>query len=154
MSPGRARTKPGAPSALEAAVRLLAARGRSRARLQALLAQRGFQAGEIDAALARVAELGYLDEAAQGRDRAARLAASGWADVAVLARLEGEGLDAGRARACLAAALADGAPGERERAVALLRRRRLRGARAARLLASRGYPLDLAAELAGLAPAD
>jgi regulatory protein len=54
-------------SALDAGLRYLAVRAHSRFELRRKLAQKGFEADDIDVALARLTELGYLDDDAFAR---------------------------------------------------------------------------------------
>lgn len=61
------------PSAFDAAARLLAQRPHFSAQLRRKLGQRGYEAAEIDDALARLARLGYLDDAALAGSEATRL---------------------------------------------------------------------------------
>ncbi|MBI2371003.1 MAG: RecX family transcriptional regulator [Deltaproteobacteria bacterium] len=62
-----------ARKAYEAALRALAARGRSSAELRQRLAQKGHPPEAIDAALVRLTELGYLDDQALAREVASTL---------------------------------------------------------------------------------
>ncbi|TMB31623.1 MAG: hypothetical protein E6J61_09305 [Deltaproteobacteria bacterium] len=59
--------------ALDAALKLLAARGRTEAELRRLLVSRQYPAAEVEAAVARVRELGYLDDGEVARNRARSL---------------------------------------------------------------------------------
>ena len=67
-------------SALERAVRLLASRRQTESELRRKLMQRGYETPEIEAALKRLKELKYVDDATAAHD---------WADE--LARLGGQG---------------------------------------------------------------
>lgn len=60
-------------NALDAGLTLLARRPHFRAELRRKLLTRGFEEDEVDAALARLAELGYLDDAALAAREAERL---------------------------------------------------------------------------------
>ena len=63
-----ARTKPRSEvDALDRALRLLGSRPHATAELRRKLRQRGYESAEIEAALARLQELGYLDDAAFAR---------------------------------------------------------------------------------------
>jgi regulatory protein len=62
------------PGAFARALDLLARRPHFRAELARKLLARGFEAGEVEAALARVAELGYLDDDGLATAYAAELA--------------------------------------------------------------------------------
>jgi regulatory protein len=62
-----ANSRPPAGTALDSGIRYLAGRAHSRAELGRKLAQKGFEPDEVEAALGRLAELGYLDDAAFAR---------------------------------------------------------------------------------------
>ena len=136
-------------TALQRAYRYLGHRDRTVAEVRRHLLGKGVPDDVADAAIAELAELGYLDDArfaAQFADDRRRLDA--WGSDRIERRLRELGVD----RELIAAALAgqDGA-GELEAAVALLRRRfpavpesdRERD-RALGLLVRRGYELELA----------
>jgi regulatory protein len=143
------------------AVKLLAARARTKHELSQALIRRGHSAAARERALARVAELGYLDDAAYAKARAARLLSEGrYGAAAVVQRLIARGVPAAQAKRAVAESAVE-APPPREVAKALLERRGLTGrtldgkayAKAARLLASRGFDEGLLEELLGEAPA-
>jgi regulatory protein len=78
---GRRSSRPRPPrrpngSILDAGLRLLARRAHSRAELRQKLARRGYESEEVDAALARLAGMGYLDDAAFARGLVERRSAS------------------------------------------------------------------------------
>ncbi|MDU4959710.1 MAG: regulatory protein RecX [Sporomusaceae bacterium] len=80
-------------SALAAAVKLLARRAHSRQALRDKLAQRAYPADEIDAALTRLSERGYLNDTAYCADLAASLWQSGrWGRQGVIGQLRRHGL--------------------------------------------------------------
>lgn len=58
---------PPAGSALDSGLRLLARRPHSRLELRQKLARRGYEPDEVEVALGRLAELGYVDDAAFAR---------------------------------------------------------------------------------------
>ncbi len=64
--PRGGETKPQG-SALDSGLRFLAGRSHSREELRRKLARKGFESDEIDGALDRLTELGYLDDAAFAR---------------------------------------------------------------------------------------
>ncbi|MFN7943577.1 MAG: RecX family transcriptional regulator [Thermoanaerobaculia bacterium] len=107
---GGERSDPGAapgerPPALDRALRFLALRPHFRAEIESKLARAGYAAGEIEAALARLAELGYLDDAALARSEAERLRTrNDLGRLAVGARLKRKGAGS----AAVAGALAGG----------------------------------------------
>jgi regulatory protein len=98
-----------APStrARNVALRYLASRARTEAQVRARLA-RAELAAEADAVVAWLVRLGYLDDEAYARGRARSLVAQGRLGPRLAERrLVGAGLDRARARAAIAAALAD-----------------------------------------------
>jgi SOS response regulatory protein OraA/RecX len=131
-----------AASAFDRAVRLLAARPHFREELRRKLTQKGHEAGEVEEALARLASLGFLDDAALAIAEAERLRErQGLGRSAIAARLSRKG--AGRT-AVAAAEAGDDAAGELERAREMaarwLRRGRAEGEALARHLDRKGYP--------------
>jgi regulatory protein len=128
-------------SAYDRALRLLAARPRSRAKLEARLTEAGHAAPEIEAAIARATELGYLDDRAFARNQAEALLAR-FSPRVVELKLVGLGLPEQLARESVAALQAD----EPALARSILERRFGQGpfegkaaARAARFLLGRGF---------------
>ena len=88
-------------SALDAGLRLLARRAHSRVELRRKLGRRGYDEGEIQAALVRLAELGYVDDAAFAAGHVRRRSSS-LGPLALTAELAARGVDrqaAGRALA-------------------------------------------------------
>ncbi|HEX5760965.1 MAG TPA: regulatory protein RecX [Thermoanaerobaculia bacterium] len=75
------------PSAYDKAAQLLAARPHFRRELAAKLTRRGFPRDEVEAALDRLTEQGYLDDIRAARDFAAHRLARGEGRVRVLAEL-------------------------------------------------------------------
>ncbi|HZO96574.1 MAG TPA: RecX family transcriptional regulator [Gaiellaceae bacterium] len=126
-------------SALEVAVEALARRDRSAAELAAYLARRGARPEDAAAALDRLAEAGYLDDARFAASRAEALARRGYGDEAIRADLERRSLD----RELVEEALAGLEP-EAERALALAGRLGA-GAATARRLTAKGFSPDAVA---------
>jgi regulatory protein len=124
-------------TALEAATAALARRDHSAAGLVAYLERRGAGAEDARAAVARLADAGYVDDERFAVGRAEVLAARGYGDEGIRFELEQEGVAREHVEAALAAV-----PPERERALGLLRG----GARgldaACRRLAAKGFPAD------------
>ena len=88
-------------TALDAALRLLARRAHSRVELRRKLGRRGYEEDEIQAALVRLAELGYVDDAAFAAGHVRRRSSSR-GPLALTAELAARGVDrqaAGRALA-------------------------------------------------------
>lgn len=103
---GRPRRVPaGRPSgsAYDGAIRYLARRSHSRAELERKLRRRGHDEGEVQAALARLADLGYLDDARFAEGHVRRRSAT-LGPLALAAELAARGVDrevAGRAVAAV-----------------------------------------------------
>jgi regulatory protein len=129
-----------AEQATASALRLLKARPRTRHEVDVALETRGCEPGVRAAVLEKLAGWGYLDDTRFAARRAAALLRDGQGPLGVLRRLETHGIDETAARAALADAEAELGGTTEDRARALLARRRASGAKAARLLASRGYP--------------
>ncbi len=130
-----------------AALRLLAHRARTQAQIRARLERAGFDAAVIDAALDRLRELRFLDDAAYAQARAETLLARGrFGPAAAEQRLTAEGIPAAAAAGAVRAAR--GQRDERALAQECLASRRpvlaleatpSERARAARFLLGRGY---------------
>jgi len=136
--------------AFEAALGALRRRERSRAELEAWLAQHGFQEAELAEAVGRLERVGELDDARFARRYAEdKRELAGWGAERIRAALEARGLGAAEIEAALAE---EDSASEVERAAALLARRfepltseRAR-ARALSYLTRRGYPFEVAYE--------
>ena len=138
-------------SAYDRALRLLTARPRSRARLAERLRDAGHVPAEVEAALARVTELGYLDDHAFARSQAEALLAR-FSPQAVELKLVGLGLSPELAAETVAALQAD----EPALARSILEKRFGKGplegkaaAKAARFLLGRGFDEELVERLVG-----
>ncbi|MBK7860143.1 MAG: regulatory protein RecX [Archangiaceae bacterium] len=143
-----------AATAFDTAVKLLEGRPKSRARLEAALVQRGFAARDIAQALARVTELGYLDDRRHAEARARAGVAEGRSVPDVERRLEAEGIDPALAAEVTEAVAREAGYDELSAARALVQRRKVSGAKAARLLASRGFSDDVVETVSGLGAFD
>jgi regulatory protein len=119
--------------ALAAAARALTARDLSRQRLRERLRARGIGPQAEASAVAALKDAGILDDERLARARAGALAERGWADAAIQARLEREGVPEDLVRQTLA-----DLPSEQDRAERLVRRASDRRA-AWKLLARRGF---------------
>jgi len=132
------------------AVRFLAAAARTERQVRARLA-RAELSGQADAVIEWLRELRYLDDGAYARGRARSLVASGrMGPRTAERRLMQAGIAAGAARAAVAGALAEEAPGGEAAQCLALALRRARGrplealdararARLARFLLGRGF---------------
>jgi regulatory protein len=148
---GEALAAGGAPSgagdAFERAVAALGHRERTVAELRDWLVERGFPAAEVEAALARLIEIGELDDERFARRYAEdKRELRGWGADRIRTTLSERGVELGLIEAAVAGEASD----EIERAVGLLERRgepaaddRARG-RALAYLARRGYDSELA----------
>ena len=141
-------------SAFERAVRLLARRARTEAELQRALAS--FPAEERAAALARVRELGYMDDRETARQRARAAVSRGEAPRLMLRRLSAQGIGEADAKAAVAEA-GEGAGEEALAARALARKLRGRQVRDERerrrlfrALVAKGHRARAVAKLLGL----
>lgn len=117
--PGRRR-----PPVLDKALKLLAARSRTAQELLAALQRAGYPEDERKSALARLRELGYMDDREVARARARSRVLSGDAPRVAARRLEAQGIPGSIAEE--AAREAAGEAGEEELAARALQRK-LRG---------------------------
>ncbi len=136
-------------SAFDAAVRLLKGRAKSRAKLEQALAARGFTGPEIEAALVRVTQLGYVNDDRYAEAKARAELARGRSREDVLRRLEADGVAADVAETAARAAADEAGYDPLKAAQALLQKRKLAGVKAARFLAGRGFPEDVIERLCG-----
>jgi regulatory protein len=142
------------------ALRALAAAARTEAQLRARLGRAGL-ADQADPVIAWLLDLHYLDDGAWARARARSLIGSGRLGPRVAARrLEQAGIAAGAARAAVAGALAELAPGGEAALCRALAERRARGTplgrlddrargRLARFLLGRGFSGPVVARTLG-----
>ncbi len=134
------------------ALRHLGRRDRTVAEVRAHLERRGIEEPVLGAALDRLAEMGYLDDAAFARRFAEdRRALDGWGGERIARRLRDLGID--RDLADAAAAAEDGRPGELATALGVLERRfpsppeePAARRRALGVLVRKGYDPELAAD--------
>ncbi len=140
---------PPKPDALTQVTRLLASTDKTRAQLAQALSRRGYAQDEIDQALGRASALGYLDDARVARRRAQQDLRAGWVGEALHARLVQAGLDETVARAAVQAEIAESGWNALSAAQALVKARKLSGAKGARFLASRGFEEDLVERVIG-----
>ena len=134
-------------NALDEAAALLAGRSYMSADLQKKLRAKGYEAEEADAAVERLRELGYLDDASYARTYASDAARKGKGKLRIARELAQKGAEAKTAKEALEAVAEDGEQlSERERAMAEAQKM-LRGekpdekmlARIGRRLSSYGY---------------
>jgi len=136
--------------AYQRALSLLSKRERTRAGLEAALLAKGHPEGEVQEALERVARLGYLDDAKVAQAQARRELARGRSRAEVARRLAAHGVEEGLSAQATAAMADELAHDDEAAARALVKRRRLTGLKAARLLASRGFDEELIRRVTGL----
>ncbi len=127
---------------LEVIERLLASRAHTRAELRSKMKQRGYQATEIEAALARAEELCWLepDEALANRAAEYQRQKTGATPATTRARLAARGLNSEAVEAAVKAAFSDWNALE---AAWLLVEREKDPARAARRLMRKGFSADV-----------
>jgi len=144
--------------AMQLALRLLSLRARSRRELKLALDRRGFAEPQQEAVLARLGELGYVDDVRFARDRASALLRGGrLGPRAVLQRLFAHGLSEEQARQALSHAEREVGMDPLEAARSVLKRRGFvaqplepkQRAKAARLLRARGFADATIEELLG-----
>ena len=140
---------PPKPDALTQVTRLLASTDKTRAQLADALVRRGYEAQEIEHALERATALGYLDDTRVARRRAQAFLRAGWSGEALLARLVHAGLDEQTARVAVQAEIAESGWTAPSAAQALVKARKLSGAKGARFLASRGFEEELVERVIG-----
>jgi len=160
LNPRRATPYPAAvpaATALEKALRLLAIRPRTAQELERALARSGFAEPERESALARVRELGYINDRETARDRARSRVGRGEAPRLAAKKLVAQGVEQGDARAAATDA-AEGASEEELASRAL--ERRLKGRQPAdereqrrlfRALVGKGHSPSAAAKALGIA---
>ena len=122
-------------------MRALARRDLSRAELEARLGHAHVAGGAAAATIESFERAGLVDDARVAHTRASALAARGYGDAAIAARLEAAGVAEGAAREAVAALRP-----ERDRALELVARA-ADASKAARLLQRRGFDPELVAEL-------
>lgn len=135
------------PSALEFGKKLLAARERTEAQLRASFERKAYAADEIDAAIARLKALKFLDDR-RAAEAHARVAFAAKQSVAAVSRkLTSIGVSTAEGQA--AVARVQGEVGHEDEGAArdLLQKRRLTGVKAARFLAGRGFDEELIRKL-------
>lgn len=144
------------PPAIEAALKLLSTRARSRTQLTQLLVRRGFSSDQAEEAVRQTAEWGYLDDAAFAAARARKLLEGRFGAHVVLRRLMADGISRRDAEAAIREVSSAQAIDPRAAAAKLLEARKIdlrdeKGrARAARLLGTRGFSAEVIVALTGL----
>jgi len=136
------------PSPLDVAARILTHAPRSEADLHARLVARGYQQSTAARTVDRCRELGYVGDEKLARERARSLRERGAGSLKIAADLGARGLP----EAIVVGAVEASCDGEPEAAWArraLERAGRPRGAKAWRLLASRGFPEDVVNDVVG-----
>ncbi len=146
------------PSALDVALKLLSIRSRSRHELRLALSRKGFAEAQQDAAIEKLASLGYVDDARFARDRASALLRNGrLGPRAVMQRLCAHGLSEAEAKAALGEAEVTLGIDAAQSARALLASKGYAGhalslkekGKAARLLHARGFSESTIEQLLG-----
>jgi regulatory protein len=141
---------------LERALRLLARRSRTALEMDRALAKAGIPEGDRETTLARLRELGYINDPETARMRARTRVGSGDAPRLLVKRLQAQGIDAGIAREAAVEAVAGA--GEDE-LISQALQRRLRGRKPAdmrekqrlvRALAAKGHRPSAVARALGI----
>jgi len=101
VPPRSSKPKPPAAPVLDAGLRLLANRAHSRTELRRKLARRGYEEEEVAGAVARLTELGYLDDASFASGHVRRRSSTR-GPLALSAELSARGVDKQMADAALA----------------------------------------------------
>ena len=132
------------------AARILAQAPRTEAELHARLVAKGYQPGTAAATVARCRELGYVGDDKYACERARSMRLRGAGSLKITADLEARGLPAAMVEAAVEASL----EGLRETdwAKRALGKGHASGAAAWRLLAGRGFPEEVIADLLGDQP--
>jgi regulatory protein len=128
---------PSPGDALDTAVRVLRARDHTAASLDTRLARRGVGGKQRAETVARLQELGYVDDARFAHARAEALAARGASDRLIAHDLERQGVPGTLAAEAIATL-----GSERDRAATIVARRGA-GPKTARYLASKGFAEDV-----------
>jgi SOS response regulatory protein OraA/RecX len=136
--------------AFEVLLQVLAARAADSVALRTKLEAKGFDERSIDEALSRAKKLKYFNDEQFAHDRAVKQLAQGRSVAQVRARLESEG----RSLTQLASAVESTGHTDEAAARRLLLHKKVKGTKAMRLLASRGYDEDLIAKLCPLSEPD
>lgn len=127
------------PTALEHGKKLLAVRERTEAQLRAALERKAYPADEVDAAIAQLQRLRFLDDRRAAESLARTQLTAHQSRAATLRKLESIGVDAAQAEIAVREVAAEVRHGDEAAARALLRKRGLSGLKAARFLAGRGF---------------
>lgn len=142
-------TVSGPSGAFAHATKLISGRDKTAAQVREALERKGFSRDEIDAAIERCRELKYLDDARVAKRLALEALNDGWVGDALLGKLSSKGLDERTAHDAIMLAREELGFVDRSVAMGLLTKRKLEGAKAARFLASRGFPEELVEQLVG-----
>jgi SOS response regulatory protein OraA/RecX len=126
-------------NAFDAAVKLLKGRAKSRMTLERDLIKRGFSESEVDSALQKASELGYLDDAVYAQTKARAGVTMGRSRADILRRLEKDGVDRSLAERVMRQLGEEMGYDEVEVAQKLLHKRKLTGLKAAQALGRRGF---------------
>ena len=136
------------PSPLDVAARLLTRAPRTEADLEARLVARGYAKATAAKTVDRCRELGYVGDERFAHERARSMRERGAGALKIAADLVGRGFPETLVEAAIESTCEDTSESEWARRV-LVRAGRPRGAKAWRLLASRGFPEDVVEELIG-----
>jgi regulatory protein len=147
-STGSDRTPRATPSPLDVAARILTRAPRSEADLHARLVARGYQQATARRTVERCRELGYVGDERLAHERARQLRERGGGALKIAADLAARGLPEALVEQAVEASRRD-EPETVWARRALEHAGRPRGAKAWRLLASRGFPEDVVRDVLG-----
>ena len=136
------------PTPLDVAARLLTRAPRTEADLESRLLARGYSSGTAAKTVARCRELGYVGDDRFAHERARAMRERGAGPLKIAADLVGRGLPEPLVEAAIESSRDGASEIEWARRV-LARTGRPRGAKAWRVLASRGFPEDVIDDAAG-----
>lgn len=134
----------------DTALKMLKARSKTTSGLRQALLRKGHDEAEVDAALRRLLELKYLDDARHASARASVLLAEGRAKDDAVRRLIFEGVDESQAAAAVTLSATESGHSDEAAAKGLIAKRKMSGVKAARWLLSRGFDEELVRRLCGL----
>jgi SOS response regulatory protein OraA/RecX len=136
------------PTPLDVAARLLTRAARTEADLESRLLARGYSSGTAAKTVARCRELGYVGDERFAHERARAMRERGAGSLKIAADLAGRGLPEPLVEAAVESSRDGASEIECARRV-LARTGRPSGAKAWRLLASRGFPEDVVEDVVG-----
>ena len=126
-------------TAFDAAVKLLKGRAKSRARLERDLLKRGYETAEVESALQKASQLGYLSDRVYAEAKAQAGFTLGRSPADILQRLEKDGVARSLAEQVIGQTGRDLGYDEERVARELILKRKLTGLKAVQVLGRRGF---------------